>query len=108
MEADVTTPEQGKALALELLDTSLDERGRRHRRSLLAGARTPAGRAHRATSRRRVRPGPLLAWHVALRAPARAHRRRLRQLSGRFTGAGGPVLPVAADVCIGSDKLAER
>jgi hypothetical protein len=108
MEADVTTPERGKALALELLDTPPDERGRRHRRSLLAGARTPAGRAYRATSRRPVRPEPLLARHVALRAPARAHRRRLRRLSGRFTGDGGPALPAGTDVRIGSDKLAER
>jgi hypothetical protein len=88
MEADVTTPEQGRALAL--FDTPLDELGRRHRRRLLR------------------RPGPLLARHVALRAPARAHRRRLRRLCGRVTGDGGPVLPVSADVCIGTDKLAER
>jgi hypothetical protein len=72
MEADVTTPEQGKALALELFDTPVDERGRRHRRRLLAGARTPARRVRRATSRRPVRPvcslpGALRREHLTAR-----------------------------------------
>ena len=72
MEADVTTPEQGKALALELFDTPVDERGRRHRRRLLAGARTPARRVRRATSRRPVRPvcslpGALRCEHLTAR-----------------------------------------
>jgi NAD(P)-dependent dehydrogenase (short-subunit alcohol dehydrogenase family) len=106
MEADVTTPEQRTVLASELFDTPLEERGRRQGRCLGAGARTSARRGHRATSRRLERPGRLLARHGALRAPARAHRRRLRQLSGRFTGDGGPALPVAAEVCLGTDTLA--
>jgi hypothetical protein len=90
MEADVMTPDQDKALALESFDMPLDERGRHHRGSILAGARV----------------GPRHAGLCGLRG--RAHRRRLRQLSGRFTGDGGPALPVAADVRIGTDKFAER
>jgi hypothetical protein len=69
---DATTPEQGKALALELFDTPVDERERRHRRRLLAGARTPARRVRRATSRRPVRPvcslpGALRCEHLTAR-----------------------------------------